>query len=60
VFPAIIALQEKVKKLEKDSHPPVQFEECPDCHCMVAPGRMLEHQGIHPDPMIGPDGEDYN
>lgn len=48
-FPENPYYERRLKALEADSHPPVQFEECGDCHCLVAPGQMLSHEVVmHP------------
>lgn len=39
-----------IEELVKDSHPPVQFEECIVCSALVPPGKMHRHlRKAHPD-----------
>jgi hypothetical protein len=40
----ITELEDRVEKIEGVAHEPVQFEECPECFCLVPPRRMEAHQ----------------
>lgn len=43
----LYTLRREVILLKKDSHPPVQFEECPLCSALVVAGSMTNHRSWH-------------